>query len=88
MAVMDARRRKALFRAQRRGMRELDLVFGAFADAHLAVLDEASLARFEALLDVPEWRVLGWIMGQEHVPEEYDNDVFALLAAYRPKSTA
>lgn len=88
MAVMDARRRKALFRAQRRGIKELDLVFGAFAETHLASIDDAALARFEACLDAPDWRMYGWIMGNEKVPEEYDNDVFALLCAYRPKNFA
>jgi antitoxin CptB len=88
MGIMDARRRRALFRAQRRGIKELDLVFGAFAEAHLPVLDETSLARFEAFLDVPEWRMFGWIMGHEDVPDVYDNDVLALLRAYRPQNAA
>lgn len=85
MEGMDARRRKALFRAQRRGFRELDLIFGAFAEAHLAALDPGQLDRFEAFLGVPDWRMYGWIVGQESVPEDYNNDVFALLRAYRPK---
>ena len=29
---LDARRRRALFRAWRRGLREMDLVMGQFAD--------------------------------------------------------
>ncbi len=83
MNEIDIRRRKALFRAQRRGFKELDLVFGAFADTHLARLDEDQLERFEALLAVPDWQIYRWIMGSEPVPRAYDHDVFALLSAYR-----
>jgi antitoxin CptB len=80
---LDLRRRKARFRAQRRGFREMDLVFSAFADAYLDGLDEQELTHFEALLDVPDWRVHGWFMGHENVPSEYDHTVFSKLCNYR-----
>jgi antitoxin CptB len=83
MTDIDVRRKRALFRAQRRGFRELDLIFGAFADAHLFKLDADQLARFEALLSIPDWQIFGWIMGNEMVPHAYDDDIFALLCAYR-----
>ena len=34
-AGLDERRRRFLFRARRRGLREMDLALSAFADAHL-----------------------------------------------------
>jgi antitoxin CptB len=83
LTELDIRRKKALFRAQRRGFRELDLVFAGFADAHLEKLDALELAAFEALLDVPDWDIFGWIMGHEPVPALHDHGVFARLAAYR-----
>jgi antitoxin CptB len=83
---METRRKKLLFRAQRRGFKEVDLIFGAFADAHLVRLDGDQLDRFEALLAVPDWQVYGWLMGETPVPPEYDNDVFALLRNYRSGS--
>ena len=76
-------RKKLRFRAQRRGFKEVDLIFGAFADAHLARLDAGQLEQFEALLAVPDWQVYGWLMGETPVPAEYDNGVFALLQNYR-----
>ncbi len=80
---IKVRRKKALFRAQRRGFRELDLIFAAFADAHLERLDANELERFEALLSVPDWQIFGWIMGHEQVPSAYDDNVFARLCSYR-----
>jgi antitoxin CptB len=81
---LDIKRKQALFRAQRRGFRELDLLFAAFADRYLNRLDEQQLDHFEALLAVADWQLYGWIVGSEAVPESYDTDVFALLRDYRP----
>lgn len=80
---IEIRRRKARFRAQRRGFREVDLVFSAFAEVHLESLDNDELAQFEALLKVADWQVYGWFMGHEPIPAEHDHAVFARLCAYR-----
>ena len=42
----ENRRKRLLFRAQRRGFKEVDLIFGAYADTHLAGLDEAGVDQF------------------------------------------
>ena len=88
MNDIESRRRQALFRAQRRGFRELDLIFAAFAGTHLKTLDADQLDCFEALLSVSDWQIYGWIMGKENVPERYDNEIFALLCAYRANLTS
>ena len=85
---LEIRRKQALFRAQRRGFRELDILFHAFTDRYLNVLTEEQLDRLEALLAVPDWQLFGWIMGKEAVPKPYDNDVFALLCNYRGLNTS
>jgi antitoxin CptB len=77
----ENRRKRLLFRAQRRGFKEVDLIFGAYAESHLAVLDEAGLDQFEALLAAPDQDAYAWLRGAEPVPDEYDNPVFAGLKA-------
>ena len=75
----ENRRKRLLFRAQRRGFKEVDLIFGAYAEAHLAGLDEAELDQFEALLTAPDQDVYAWLRGAEPVPPNHDNTVFAGL---------
>ena len=75
----ENRRKRLLFRAQRRGFKEVDLIFGAYADAHLAGLDEGGLDQFEALLKAPDQDVYAWLRGAAVVPPEYNNPVFAGL---------
>jgi antitoxin CptB len=70
---LDPRRRKLLFRSWHRGMREMDLIMGGFADARVAELNERDLAEFERLIDVPDRDLLAWITGEEAVPPDFDS---------------
>jgi antitoxin CptB len=80
-AGLDARRRRALFRAWRRGIREMDLVMGNFADANLPAMSDAELDEFERLLDAPDPQLLAWITGEAPVPAAFDTPLFARLSA-------
>jgi antitoxin CptB len=77
----ENRRKRLLFRAQRRGFKEVDLIFGAYAEARLPDLDEAALDQFEALLAAPDQDVYAWLRGAAPLPSDYDNPVFAGLKA-------
>ncbi|MGD1876173.1 MAG: succinate dehydrogenase assembly factor 2 [Kiloniellaceae bacterium] len=78
----ENRRKRLRFRAWHRGTKEMDLLSGSFADAHLGGFDAAQLDRFEALLDVPEPVVYDWILGRGQPPADYDHDVTRLLLAF------
>ncbi|MDE2492810.1 MAG: succinate dehydrogenase assembly factor 2 [Alphaproteobacteria bacterium] len=77
----ENRRKRLLFRAQRRGFKEVDLIFGTFAAQNLAGLDEASLGQLEALLDASDQDVFAWLKGDVPVPTPFDTPVFAQLKA-------
>ena len=77
----ENRRKRLLFRAQRRGFKEVDLIFGAYAQLALWKLSEKELDQFEALLKAPDQDVYAWLREAEPVPSEYDNQVFAGLKA-------
>jgi antitoxin CptB len=76
---LDARRRKLLFRAWHRGMREMDLIMGRFADATIEHLAADELAEFEVLLEVPDRELLAWITGESDVPPNHDTALFRRL---------
>ncbi|HLH49928.1 MAG TPA: succinate dehydrogenase assembly factor 2 [Roseiarcus sp.] len=80
-AGLDARRRRILFRAWRRGTREMDLVMGHFADQEIAAMSERELDQFETLLEAPDPEVLAWVLGDAPVPPEQDTPLFARLRA-------
>ena len=80
------RRRRLRYRAWHRGTREMDLVLGPFADAHLEEFGAADLDRLETLMDEEDTDLLKWVMGQEPVPANTDADLLADIIAYRLKT--
>lgn len=79
--TLDVRRKRLLFRSIRRGFREVDMIFGTFANAELATLTEAELNDFEALLHAPDQDVYLWLQGKAPVPSEFDTAVFTRMKA-------
>jgi len=80
---LDERRRRLLFRAWHRGMREVDLITGRFADAHIASMSDADVDEFERLMDVPEPDLLAWVMGARETPAPFDTALFRKLRDFR-----
>jgi antitoxin CptB len=75
-------RRRALYRAWRRGTREMDLLMGRFCDAEIDRFNEAEFAAFEALIEAPDRDLFAWIAGQAKTPAAYDTDVLRRLKAF------
>src|SRR3984893_16786948 len=76
---LDLRRRKLLFRSWHRGLREMDLIMGGFANAKVDELSEHELTDFERLIEVPDRDLLAWITGGEAVPRGFDSALFRAL---------
>lgn len=73
----DENRRKRLkFRAWHRGMKEVDLILGPFADEHAARLNARELDDFELLLGVPDNDLYDWLCGRTPPPEHYRTKLY------------
>jgi antitoxin CptB len=81
-AGLDERRRRLLYRAWHRGMREMDLIMGRFADAEIGEMSEADLVSFEQLSDVPDPDLYNWIANNVEVPAEHDTALLRRLRAF------
>ncbi|MBV1701554.1 MAG: succinate dehydrogenase assembly factor 2 [Hyphomicrobiales bacterium] len=81
-AQLDARRKKLLFRSWHRGMREMDLLMGQFADSQIAGLSDAELDDYEALMEAPDPEIFKWLTGTVPVPDNFATSVFAKLRGY------
>jgi antitoxin CptB len=81
-ADLDTRRRRNLYRAWHRGMREMDLIMGRFADAEIGTMSDADLNEFERLIEVPDRDLLGWITGESETPSNYDTPLFRRLKGF------
>jgi antitoxin CptB len=74
--LQDARLKRMRFRAWHRGMKEVDLVLGPFADAHLNGLDDEALDAFELLLSVPDNDLYDWLCERRTPPDRYRTKLY------------
>jgi antitoxin CptB len=83
---LDVRRRKLLFRAWRRGVREMDLIIGRFADAYIDKFDEPALDDFERLIEAPNAELYAWVVGDQSAPAEHDTAVLRQLIVFHTRA--
>ncbi|MFZ1988738.1 MAG: succinate dehydrogenase assembly factor 2 [Alphaproteobacteria bacterium] len=72
---LEIRRKRLRYQAWHCGMRELDLILGAFVDRHAAALSAADMDALEALLHVPAATLYRWLAGQEAISPDHDTPV-------------
>jgi antitoxin CptB len=86
--MLDARRKRVLFRSLHRGTKEADWLLGGFAEAVVAELDEADLAGLERLQDVPDNDLVDWVLGRRPVDPAFDDALFRRLKAFAHEQKA
>jgi antitoxin CptB len=82
-AELDPLRRKLLFRAWHRGIREMDLILGRFADEHLAEMSDGELEEFAYLLEVFDRDLIQWFTNEVEVPAEWNTVLFQKIKQYQ-----
>ena len=85
---LSLRRRRLLYRAAHRGTRELDLLLGPFAAAHVEAMDAAELDRLEQLLDEADTDLQKWLFGQEPPPQTSSTLIARILSFKRTSISA
>jgi len=79
---LDPRRRKLLFRSWHRGIREMDLIMGRFADACIGDLSGSELDDYERLIEMPDRELYSWVVGELGPPPDYDSTVLRKIRAF------
>ncbi|MCF1471501.1 succinate dehydrogenase assembly factor 2 [Agrobacterium vitis] len=83
-ADLDPRRRRILFRCWHRGIREMDLMLGQFAEAEISALNDAELDDIELIMAEEDNDLISWINGAAPVPVHMQIPLFERIAATRP----
>ena len=82
--LLDNRRKKLLYRAAHRGIKEMDLILGGFAARHLAKMDNHQLDVFEQMLEAPDQEFFRWITGAELPPAQFDTPMLTQIRGFLP----
>lgn len=85
---LAVRRRRLRYRAWHRGMREMDLILGAWCEARLDFLAETELDRLERLLEEPDTDLMRWVLGLEEPPPHIDRDMILSISNFRSPGAA
>ena len=73
METPKNRLKRLHMRSWRRGMKEMDLILGHFADDQLAALSADDLNLYERMLGENDQDLYQWVTGQSAAPETYRN---------------
>ena len=65
------RRKRLLWRATHRGIKEMDLILGGFVTRNLESISDPELDQLERIMDIPDQEMLGWATKQQAVPPEH-----------------
>lgn len=84
----EHRLKRLKIRAWRRGIKEMDLLIGGYADAHLSTMSVQELDDFEMLMSEHDQDLLAWVTGQHEVPSELKPTLDLLLAFADSKGVA
>ncbi|MFG6560155.1 MULTISPECIES: succinate dehydrogenase assembly factor 2 [Sulfitobacter] len=72
MAEAPEHRIKRLqMRSMRRGIKEMDLILSAYAEARLPQMDDAGLTLYDQMLNENDHDLYLWVSGQAEAPAEY-----------------
>jgi len=80
----ETRRKRLLWRASHRGIREMDLILGGFAGARIAAMTTAELDQLEAVIELPDQELLAWATRQEPVPTHLRSPLLDEILDFRP----
>ncbi len=79
----ETRLKRLRLRSWRRGIREMDLILGRFADERLPALSDGQLAAYEDLLEEPDWDIYYWITGAREAPARHAPLVAEIAGLFR-----
>jgi antitoxin CptB len=80
----EIRIKRLRMRSWHRGIKEMDLILGGWADAHLAGLDDTTLDAFEAVLAEADHDLYSWVSGQAEPPASLAPMLSRIAAEFRP----
>jgi antitoxin CptB len=81
---IEMRRKKLLWRANHRGIREMDILLGGFAAQRIADMTRIELDALEALIEFSDQEMLSWITGETSIPDTITNPLLPEFLRFRP----
>ncbi|MBA3813642.1 MAG: succinate dehydrogenase assembly factor 2 [Alphaproteobacteria bacterium] len=82
MKQIDILRKRLYYQSHHRGMKEMDLVLGGFAQQHLPEMNQEDLLQFEALLAFPDQDLYGWFFEKAPISENVPGTLIEMINGF------
>ena len=82
---LEITRKRLLWRATHRGIKEMDILVGGYAQKHLAAMTAVELAHFAELLEIPDQDLLSWATNQSSIPPPQQSAMLDGVLRFRPE---
>lgn len=76
-------RKRLIYRSWHRGMKEMDVLMGTFADRYVAKFTENQLRAYDAVLDIEDPDLYALYMGQSHPSEEQKSEMLTMFLGFK-----
>jgi len=83
---LEITRKRLKWRATHRGIKEMDILVGGYAETYVDTMGGAELAQFAMILELPDQELLAWATRQEGVPTQHQSAMLDAILSYRPES--
>ena len=84
---LEITRKRLLWRATHRGIKEMDILVGGYAQKHLVAMSAADLEHFAGLLEIPDQDLLSWATNQSSVPPPQQSAMLEAMLCFRPEGS-
>ena len=81
-----SKRKQIIYRANHRGIKEMDIVIGGYANAFVMAMDDESLASFQTIMDESDRDLFSWFTGELELPDHIDRSLFEVILEYSQKA--
>ncbi len=75
-------RKQMIYRSNHRGIKEMDIILGRYANAFIMDMPEEELKKFEVIMDELDRDLLTWFTGEVPCPDHLDKDLFQAILEF------
>ncbi len=83
---IELRKKRLLYRSQHRGIKEIDIFLGQFAEQNLLIMSDDELDFFETLLEEKDLDLYNWITCKEPKPRHLNHDLIYAILQFNKKN--
>ncbi len=82
-----SKRKQIIYRANHRGIKEMDIVIGGYANAFVMDMDDERLVKFQTIMDESDRDLFSWFTGELDLPNHIDSSLFEEILNYSQNAT-